>query len=488
MTSLRLGIDLGTSAVKVVALDAAGDVLASAEAAFPTRSDLPGQAEQDTGDWLAATAAAVSAIGRDLGPGWQQRVSAIGLTGQLPTLVCIGADGEPLGPSIAWTDSRADAWAIGRIDAERRAWLYQRTGMPIDGRYLAPMFRFHWHARRDQVRRILSAKDFLCQVFTGHAVTDPSTAAGYGVYAIAEGRWDSALCAVWDLDPTLLPEIRPARSVAGPLHAVGAKLLGLRAGVPVSVGAADSVTGALAMGGLEEGVVCVAMGSSTIVMDAAKKPVLDAKARYLLTPHALEGWFGREMDLLATGTGFRWLTALLGWNDQEFMRQALAAPRGANGLFFAPYLAGGEQGALWNPALRGALHGLSLSHTASDIARAFLEGAQFEIRRCIDVLSETSPVNRIVLAGPATASAETRAMLASILGRPVQHYGQPSSAALGAALLTTLTDAPEGAAPKIGTRDSSSTVAPGPDTAQYDGLYRRYTSLFPLMALPPTGH
>jgi sugar (pentulose or hexulose) kinase len=488
MTSLRLGIDLGTSAVKVVALDAAGDVLASAEAAFPTRSDLPGQAEQDTRDWLAATAAAVAAVGRDLGAGWHERVAAIGLTGQLPTLVCIGADGEPLGPAIAWTDSRADAWATGRIDAERRTWLYQRTGMPIDGRYLAPMFRFHWHTRRDQVRRILSAKDFLCQAFTGRDVTDPSTAAGYGVYAIAEGRWDSALCAVWDLDPTLLPEIRPARFVAGALHAAGAQLLGLPAGVPVTVGAADSVTGALAMGGLEEGVVCVAMGSSTIVMAAAKTPVLDAKARYLLTPHALEGWFGREMDLLATGTGFRWLTALLGWTEAEFTRQALAAPPGANGLFFAPYLAGGEQGALWNPNLRGALHGLSLSHTASDIARAFLEGAQFEIRRCIDVLSETLPVNRIVLAGHATASAETRAMLASILGRPVQPYGPRSPAALGAALLTTLTDAPEGAALSIGARDSSSTVAPGPDAARYDSLYRRYTSLFPLMALPPTAH
>jgi xylulokinase len=288
---------------------------------------------------------------------------------------------------------------------------------------------------------------------------------------------------VWDLDPTLLPEIQPARTVAGPLHTAGAKLLGLPPGLPVTVGAADSVAGALAMAGLEEGVVCVAMGSSTIVMDAAKAPLLDAKARYLLTPHALEGWFGREMDLLATGTGFRWLTALLAWTDAEFLRQALAAPPGANGLFFAPYLAGGEQGALWDPNLRGALHGLSLSHTASDVARAFLEGTQFEIRRCIDVLSETAPVKRVVLAGHAAASSETRALLASILGRPVQAYGQLSPAAFGAALLT-LPDA--GIAP-IGTRNTVAT-APGPNAAQYDSLYRRYTSLFPRAALPPPAH
>src|SRR5262245_5955879 len=111
MTNLRLGIDLGTSAVKAVALDEAGKVVARGEAAFPTTCDAPGQAEQDTDDWLAATAAAVADVGRDLGAGWQQRVFAIGLTGQLPTLVCIDADGAPLGPAIAWTDSRTDAWA-----------------------------------------------------------------------------------------------------------------------------------------------------------------------------------------------------------------------------------------------------------------------------------------------------------------------------------------------------------------------------------------
>jgi xylulokinase len=481
MTMFRLGIDLGTSAVKVVALDLAGQVAATGEAAFPTCSDLPGQAEQEPRHWLAATAAAMAAIGRDLGPGWGERVSAIGLTGQLPTLVCMGDDG-PLGPAITWTDGRADAWAGSRLDARRRDWLYQRTGMPIDGRYLAPMFRFHWQARRQAVRRILSAKDFLCHALTGRAVTDPSTAAGYGVYAIADGRWDAALCAVWDLDPMLLPEVQPGHAVAGPLHAAGARMLGLQEGIPVIVGAADSVAGALAMAGPETGVVCVAMGSSTIVMDSVALPLLDGQRRYLLTPHAIEGWFGREMDLLATGTGFRWLTALLGWTDEELVSHAAAAPPGANGLFFAPYLAGGEQGALWDPTLRGVLHGLSLLHTASDIARAFLEGVQFEIRRCIDVLSEASPVRHVVLASHATTSREMLGMMADILGRSVHAYEHKSPAALGAAQLT----APAGLqANTVGARSTHPIVVPGPNAAEYEGIYRRYTSLFPRVARRP---
>lgn len=485
MTSYRIGIDLGTSAVKVVALDMAGGVAATGEVAFSTRADLPGQAEQDSADWLAAVAAAVTMAGRDLETGWTGRVSAIGLAGQLPTLVCLGEE-KSLGPAITWSDGRADAWASARLDPERRDWLYRCTGMPIDGRYLAPMFRFHWQGRRRAVRRILSAKDFLCHALTGRAVTDPSTAAGYGVYALAKEGWAPDLCAIWDLDPRLLPKIRPARSVAGPLHAAGAKLTGLPQGVPVTVGAADSVAAALAMGGLEPGVVSVTMGSSTVIMDAVTAPVLDAQRRYLLTPHAPEGWFGREMDLLATGTGFRWLANLLGWSDDEMLSRAFAAPPGANGLYFAPYLAGGEQGALWNPALRGALHGLTLQHTPSDIARAFLEGVQFEIRRCVDVLSETSPVQRVLLAGRAAESVAASAMLADILSRPVEAYAHASPAAVGAALLIAPTDDGAAGADGHGSRPAAAaTVVPSQAAPEYERRYGRYLSLFPRVALMP---
>src|SRR5581483_7983659 len=103
----------------------------------------------------------------------------------------LGVDG-PLGNAIAWSDSRADAWAGERLDPARKAEIYRRTGMPIDGRYLAPMYRFHWHDRRRELTGLLSAKDYLCFALTGCAVTDPSTAAGYGVHALGAG-WDPEL-------------------------------------------------------------------------------------------------------------------------------------------------------------------------------------------------------------------------------------------------------------------------------------------------------
>ena len=305
---LVLGLDLGTSAVKLVAIDDAGSVLASASAGFATSSAIANQAEQDCGDWIAATAQTFTALGESLalshGAGWRGQVKAIGLTGQLPTLVCVGAHG-PLAPAITWKDGRADEWAEQVLDRRERRQIYERTGMPIDGRYLGPMWRYHHADAGHDPVWLLSAKDYLGYALTGQAGTDPSTAAGYGAYDLDRGQFDAALAARWDLPLHALPPVHAAGEVLAPLSLDGAALTGLPAGIPVIVGAADSVCSALAMGGLADGLVCVTMGSSTVILDAVREVRRDPAARYLLTPHVSPGWYGREMDLLATGTGHR---------------------------------------------------------------------------------------------------------------------------------------------------------------------------------------
>jgi xylulokinase len=188
------------------------------------------------------------------------------------------------------------------------------------------------------------------------------------------------------------------------------------------------------MAALQTGIVCLSMGSSTIIIDAVRDARLDPAARYLLTPHVEPGWYAREMDLLATGTGYRWLSGLLGLPPGKLDQLAAGAPPGASDLVFTPYLAGGEQGALWDPTLRASISGLTLRHGASDIARAFLEGVGFEIRRCLDVLAETAPVREVVVSGQLAEHRTSLEMLADILHRPVQPFPSVSPAALGAAL------------------------------------------------------
>jgi xylulokinase len=186
---------------------------------------------------------------------------------------------------------------------------------------------------------------------------------------------------------------------------------------------------------LDERVVSISFGSSAVVIGASATARLDGAARYLVTPHVNDAWYGREMDLLATGTGYRWLSDLFGWKEDEIDRYATESAPGAGGLFFPPYLAGGEQGALWNPRLQGAIFGLSLRHSRADIARSFLEGVFFEIKRCVEVLAETAPIESVMISGNLVHCSSSIQMLADILQRPVGAVPDKSPAAIGAALL-----------------------------------------------------
>ena len=435
---LTIGIDLGTSAVKVVALAPDGAVKGEGAVDFGTHSELPLQAEQQPADWLLAARSAMRGLSKglqeSLGANWTAQVAAIGLTGQLPTLVCLG-DTKPLGPAITWKDGRADAWATSRIDAARRAQMYSVTGMPIDGRYLAPMLQFHYADRIGTVRTVLSAKDYLLFQLTGLRLTEPSTAAGYGLYDLQQRQFSEELADFWQLPRALLPPIHGANTLAGGLSAAGASLLGLREGIPVSTGAADSVCASYAMAGLDERVVSISFGSSAVVIGTCAAAQLDPTARYLLTPHVNDAWYGREMDLLATGSGYRWLSELFSWSHGDIDQYAAESVPGAHGLFFPPFLGGGEQGALWNPRLRGTLFGLELRHSRADIARSFLEGVFFEVRRCIEVLAETTPIDAVMICGNLVHSLGSMQMLADILGRTVGAVTDKSPAAVGAALL-----------------------------------------------------
>lgn len=476
---VALGIDLGTSSVKVVAIGFDDELIGEGAADFPTSGTLPHQAEQAPADWLHATSCAMrllaQSVTRTQRAEWTQRIGSIGLTGQLPTLVCLADDG-PLAPAITWKDGRADAWASTRLDAARRAQMYACTGMPIDGRYLAPMLQFHFADRVGRIRAVLSAKDYLLSELTGTRITEPSTAAGYGVYDLKERCFSKDLCAFWNFPFALLPSIQPANSVAGGLSEAGATLLGLRPGIPVSTGAADSVCAAYAMAGLDPRVVSVSFGSSAVIVGADERLRLDPCARYLVTPHVADHWYGREMDLLASGTGYRWLSDLFGWQDGQIDSYAVDSIPGARGLCFAPYLAGGEQGALWNPRLQGAIYGLNLRHSHSDLARAFLEGVFYEVRRCVDVLAETTPVESLRISGNIVHSPSSTQMLADILDRVVVAVPDKSPAAIGAALLAR--SMPNGAVAP-GSRSSLMlrTTRPNRPAAQeYGALYREYVA------------
>lgn len=469
-----LGIDLGTSAIKVVAVSRKGRILATARETYDTVSIRAGQAEQDCAHWLKALSRAALKISQHRPR--KLHVDAIALTGQMPTLVVLRGS-QPSGRAITWQDSRADDWASERLNSDLRRDVYRRTGVVIDGRYLAPMYTFHYkNLSRSDV--ILSAKDFLLYALTGVAATDPSTASGYALYNLETGAWDDKLCKVWNISAEQLPSIKRSTSSL-PLSSRGSKLVGCAPGTPVFMGCADSAAGVYALNGsAASDTITIITGSSTVIIKSDSAPNWDPETRCLVTPLALDHTYGREADLLASGSARDWVTNLFAANESRAQRLLWRSAReispGAEGLLFAPYLAGGEQGVLWNPELNGMLNGLTSAHTPAHIARALFEGMLFEIRRCIEVL-EHKPVTSVRITGWMADNGADLQILADVLGRTVRAYKLDSASAIGAALLTGFVDE------KTYTSEITSVgFCPSTkNTRRYDEVYGKYIARFP---------
>lgn len=239
------------------------------------------------------------------------------------------------------------------------------------------------------------AKDVLFAHLTGKLLTDPSTAAGTGVYDLGGDRWDTELVAAARIPR--LPTLASA-DTSRPLRTSWGERLGLPASFPVVLGAADSVLGALGIGATRHGDVAVIAGTSAIVLGISDSPIRDGQRRYLVTPLIGVGW-GLEMDLLAVGSAFEAVATLLGLAGPAALLEAASAVQLGDAPVFLLDLAPGEQGALWDPDLTGALHGLRLGMTAGHIGRALLTGVVVELRRCVEILEATTGRRGPILLG-----------------------------------------------------------------------------------------
>ena len=476
--SAYIGLDLGTSSLKGVALDGSGNLIASEREGYDTARPAAGRAEQDPGAWMQAARAVLSRLAAAVAPrSWR----GIGLSGMIPTLVTLDEAGEPTGPAITWEDSRAHKEAEEIARQAGAAEIYELTGQPLDGRYLLPMAAWLTRHEPDRMTRTtvaLGAKDYLFFKLTGRFLTDPSTATGYGCYGLADSDWAAPVMAVAGVSAGTgrpgrpgLPPVVPSGDTR-PLLPELAEQFGLPAGLRVSVGAADSVLAAEALGAVKPGTVAYVWGTSTVIMGAASTLTLDPERRCLTTPLATMGW-GVEMDLISTGGAVAWLSRLLGFGEtgQAEVVAAAAAARDDTVPVALPFVGGGEQGALWDPDVRGTVLGLDLSHGPADVARAVLDGIVLESRRCLARLRDLGLPQGEVRASWGGVDPWLCQRLADAAGRPVL-VGDPDlvSSAAGAARLAAL-----GTGPALPPAEDGRRYTPDPGrTAEWDRRMAEY--------------
>lgn len=491
-SDIWIGIDLGTSSVKAMAVNADGTEAAIQTRAYPLSSPRAGWVEQSPEQWWDATAEAIRAVVEQC-PG--ATIGGFGLSGQMHGLVALDDQGQVLRPAILWNDNRNAAQVEQILDAVGGSEaLLAMTGNPMLAGFTAGKilwFKQHEPELFARTARILNPKDYIRFRLTGDQVTDVSDASGTGLFDVEHRVWSDELLALLDIDRTLLPDAVESTAITGTVHAEGAARTGLPEGLPVVGGGGDAVLQTTSMAIIDEGQLGVTIGTAGIVASAADHfPGNPGSALQVSCGNAPGKWHIMGVAL-TTGGVLPWLAealAPLTGGTADVARVAdLASDSvpGANGLQFLPYLVG-ERAPHRDPDARAALCQIDVRHTINDIARAAIEGAVLNIRQVRDLFVTMGlAVDDVRISGGATGHPIWRDTLVDVLGCDCWTVsGGEQGAAYGAALLagvgTGQWDSLEDALTRVGTRDR---LRPDPERAAlYDQVFEQFTSLYQPLA------
>ncbi len=437
--TLTLGIDFGTSAVKVVALSLDGTVAAHATAAYETQKPSADRAEQVPEDWWQALCQSTQRLMAILG---DAPIAAAGLSGQLNGIVLVDADGSVLERSLIWLDQRAtdEAGELERLHGRSLA----VTASPVSPIAVLPKLLWLKRHRPELMGRathIFQVKDYIFWRLTGRRATDANEASATSLMGLAARRWGDDLIDLAGVTASQLSPIETSTRIAGSITPVAASQTGLPAGLGVAPGAGD--TGALAVGcgAYAKGTAAVTLGTAGHVVAAVdNRPAGVARGLWRMahvTPDR-ELWLGL---IPAGGLSVAWLANVVeGFTGRkpgfdELERLVEKAPPGSSGAWFLPFLEGA--GTPWNDPSRSAvLGGLNINHGAAHLVRAVYEGVAFNIRAALESFeAEGIQLDRIHLAEGGAQSAAWCQIIADALDREVHVVAERDTSAIGAAIL-----------------------------------------------------
>lgn len=422
MTKLLLGIDVGTSSVKVVATDRTGRLVADGSQRYPTVTEGVA-AEQDANAWWNA----VCSVTRRVVNG--REVAAVAVTSQAPTLVPVDGAGEPTAAALTWLDRRADdeAGRIAEIVPQSR-----NGADSFFGTAKLPWLAKHRPEALARAQHVLSANGFIVRGLSGASVLDDTTAALMQGFDDEADAFDAALVAA---EPSLryLPRIVPSTEVVGRVSAEAAAATGIPAGALVVAGGIDSIGSALEAGILEPGDPLVDMtGFSSVTI--LPVPRGTSVPGFIHTRHCVPG-----VDLLITaqvtaGATIDWVNGLEAQRDLR--DDAILLSRHRPGRLTMVTSLAGERTPTWNQHARGVIDGIDLAADGHDLMLAAMEGNAMALARDVATIAAAGfPVERVVSTGGGSSSRAWLQIKADVLGVPVDRPASGHGAAQGAAVL-----------------------------------------------------
>jgi xylulokinase len=467
-----VGLDVGTSAAKAVAVALDGRVVARHEIGYRLAAPRPGWAEQDPDDWWRAAQRALAAVSDAM------EVVGIGLSGQMHGLVALDGADRVIRPAILWNDQRTatECEQITERIGERE--LIGLTGNRALTGFTAPKLlwmRTHEPDEYAQIAKVMLPKDYVRLRLCGEHATDVADASGTLLLDVAGRSWSDAVLEALDIERDWLPRLLESGEPSGTT----------RDGVVVAAGAGDQAAGALGAGVVRPGPLSIVLGTSGVVLAALDAFAADGEGRVHAFCHAAsDAWLAMGV-MLSAGGSLAWLKETIAPEVpfDELLAEAERWEPGAGGLTFLPYLAG-ERTPHANPRARGALVGLSLQHDRGALVRAVLEGVAGGLRDCAEAVTALDDAHERVgrASGGGARSTLWLTIVASALELPIERLAIEEGAAFGAALLGGVAagvwrDIDEAGAATVSVRE---VIYPDPAwVPRYRELQERYRALYP---------
>lgn len=445
--STLMGIDLGTTSLKVSIFDENGRLLASKSREYPLLIPEAGYAEQDPEAWWTGLVNACNAL-QESNPKEFNAISGIGICGQMHSQVYLDKEFNHLRPAITWMDQRSSG-IVDRIKKDPAACelIFQETSNDISTTYTAPHVKWVQENQPDvwkKVRHILIAKDYIKYKLTGQMVTDYADASGTLLFDVVHEKWSQAMFDLMSIPRELFPEVLPSDVIIGKITDEASQVTGLKAGTPMVNGSSDNTASALGAGMTESGQVTLIIGTAGVISVCSDHPLVDVKKRTLCWHYCLQNRWATLGIMQTAGESLEWFknafdhqggAAVPGDVFNQYNEAAKLVPAGADGLVFLPYL-NGERTPYWNPNARGVFFGVNLQTSKAHFIRAIMEGVSYGLKNNIETVESLGiNIDEVRAVGGGLKSQVWLEILGKVLQKPIATVNAQDTANLGNILM-----------------------------------------------------
>lgn len=441
MAECVLGVDLGTSAVKVSAVDREGNVIAQESFDYPLSHPKSGYSEQNPNDWVMSTTVAIVRLILDDKVSTSD-IKGISYSGQMHGLVLLDKEHDVIRPAILWNDTRTTKQRH-EIDDQMGDDFVKITGnRPLEG-FTLPKILWVKENEPENWKKtavILTPKDYVRYRMTGKLGIDYSDATGTTLLDIHTNEWSKQICEKFEISMSVLPPLIKSTTDVGTITKEYAEFSGLKTTTQVFGGGADNACGALGAGILSPKVVLSSIGTSGVILKYEDRPVDAYHGRVQMEDHVVPGAYYSMGVTLAAGYSLSWFKDTF-CQDIPFTKVisgAASSTVGANGLLFSPYIVG-ERAPYADADIRGSFLGIDATQDRNDFARAVIEGVTFSFRDILNIYREqNADIDEIVSIGGGSKSDLWLQIQADIFNTPVKKLANEQGPGMGAAMIAAV--------------------------------------------------